>query len=63
MEKNAIDLVKKHKKINIKIEEKAKAYLLIEVDGNNLENLYKDCESINELLKKKHNWRDIVRRQ
>jgi len=50
MEKDAIDFVTKHIKSPIKIEKNIKAHLLIEVDGNDLDLLYKDCEKINSVL-------------
>ena len=36
--------------INFNIQEKVDAYLLIEVDGNNIENLMKECEQIGGVL-------------
>lgn len=50
MEKDAINFVTKHINSPIKIEKNIKAHLLIEVDGNDLDLLYKDCEKINSVL-------------
>jgi len=50
MERKGVEWVTKFDEINFKVEENVKAYLLIEVDGNNLHVLFKDCETINEVL-------------
>ena len=50
MEKDAINFVTKYINSPIKIEKDIKAHLLIEVDGNDLDLLYKDCEKINSVL-------------
>lgn len=57
MERNAIEFVHKHcseSQKNITKEmlsnEDTEAFLLIEVDGNDMENLFMDCEKINEVL-------------
>jgi glycolate oxidase len=47
MERKGVDWVVEHAHLNFKILEHAKAYLLIEVDGNYLDVLYQDCETIN----------------
>jgi glycolate oxidase len=59
MERNAVEFTLKHSpEIQFDIDEKAEAYLLIEVDGNDLDQLFKDCEAINEILEK-HNVLDV----
>ena len=50
MEKDGVDWVVKHEGISFDQKENVKAYLLIEVDGNDMELLYKDCETITEVL-------------
>ncbi len=50
MEKDGVDWVVKNENINFTRKENIEAFLLIEVDGNELEQLYKDCESITEVL-------------
>lgn len=50
MERKGVEWVTKFDGINFKIEDNVKAYLLIEVDGNNLEVLFNDCETINTVL-------------
>ena len=50
MEKDGVDWVVTNENINFTRKENIEAFLLIEVDGNELEQLYKDCESITEVL-------------
>ena len=57
MERNAIEFVHKHgsesqKNITKEMlsDEGTEAFLLIEVDGNEMDNLFTDCEKINEVL-------------
>ena len=51
MERSAIDKAISYLgKTNFKISENTRAQLLIEVDGNYLETLYTDCETINNVL-------------
>ncbi len=57
MERNAIEFVHKHgsesqKSItqDILSKDSTEAFLLIEVDGNEMDNLFTDCEKINEVL-------------
>ena len=51
MERDAIDWVLKFvDDINIVVKDEHKAHLLIEVDGNDMDTLYKDCEVINDVL-------------
>lgn len=52
MERDAITWAINHLKLNMKIEDDIQAHLLIEVDGNDLDSLYKDCEKIAEVLEK-----------
>ncbi len=50
MERDAIDFVLQFVDVKISIKENIKAHLLIEVDGNDLDALFKDCEKITELM-------------
>lgn len=50
MERDAIDWVRKFVEINITVKEEVQAHLLIEVDGNDRDVLYKDCEKISEVM-------------
>jgi glycolate oxidase len=50
MERKGVEWVTKFDGINFKIEDGVKAYLLIEVDGNNMEVLFNDCETIHAVL-------------
>lgn len=50
MEKDGVDWVVKYEGLNFNQKENIKAYLLIEVDGNDLELMYKECEAITEVL-------------
>ncbi len=50
MEKSAVNWSMKFANINLEIEQNTEAILIIEVDGNNLETLYIECEKINEIL-------------
>lgn len=51
MERAAIDWALEYVgDVNIPIDEEVQAHLLIEVDGNHLETLYKDCERIAEVV-------------
>jgi len=59
MERDAIDLTLKHNDINIAVPEWVAAHLLIEVDGNYPETLYKDCDVINAVLEK-HGCGDVL---
>lgn len=53
MERDAIDWTLKFVDgINLNIKPEVQAHLLIEVDGNDLDVLYKDCEKINEVVSK-----------
>jgi glycolate oxidase len=51
MERDAIDWVRKFEpEINVEVGEEVQAHLLIEVDGNDMDVLYKDAEKINEVV-------------
>lgn len=51
MERDAIDWTLKYvDEINVNIEPHHQAHLLIEVDGNDLDQLYADCEQINRVV-------------
>ena len=51
MESSAVQYVINHStNIQFSIEPETNAYLLIEVDGNDIEQLFSDCEHINEVL-------------
>ncbi len=53
MERDAIELTAKYiGETNLPMDEKVEAHLLIEVDGNDMDSLYKDAEKISEVLKK-----------
>lgn len=52
MERDAIDWVRKFVEINITVKDEVKAHLLVEVDGNDMETLYKDCEKISEVMQR-----------
>jgi len=53
MERDAIDFVLKYNDdININIKEDIQAHLLIEVDGNNMEVLMQECETISVIVEK-----------
>ncbi len=55
MERIAIEWAMKYVgEVNIPLDENIEAHLLIEVDGNNMEMLYKDCEKIAEVLSNFH---------
>lgn len=50
MERDAIDFVLRFVDVKINIKPEIKAHLLIEVDGNDLDVLFKECEKITELM-------------
>lgn len=50
MERRGVEWVIQYDAINFKIKDGIEAYLLIEVDGNNIDVLYTECEKINEVL-------------
>lgn len=50
MEKDGVDWVIAHEHISFEQKENINAYLMIEVDGNDLDLMYKECEAITEVL-------------
>lgn len=50
MERDALLFVMKHVDVKIPIKENIQAHLLIEVDGNDKDVLFKDCEKITEVM-------------
>ena len=50
IERDAIDWTLKYTDIKLKINDDVKAHLLVEVDGNDIDILYKDCERIFEVM-------------
>jgi len=52
VERDAIDWTMKYTDISVTISKETKAHLLIEVDGNNMDVLYSDCEKIADVMGK-----------
>lgn len=50
MERDAIDWVMKYVDVSVPVKDEIQAHLLIEVDGNDLDYLFKECEKITEIL-------------
>jgi len=50
MERDAIDFVRKYVEVSLEIPDDIKAHLIIEVDGNDPDALFKDCEKITEVM-------------
>ncbi len=50
MERDAIDYVLKHVDVSLKIADDTRAHLIIEVDGNDPDGLFRDCERITEIM-------------
>ena len=50
MERDAIDWTLKFTDMNVPINEDIQAHLLVEVDGNDMDMLFKDCEKITEVM-------------
>lgn len=50
MERDAIDYVLKYVDVSLVIPDEVKAHLIIEVDGNDTDSLFKDCEKISEVM-------------
>lgn len=50
MERDAIDYVRKFVDVHLTIADDIKAHLIIEVDGNDVDALFKDCERITEVM-------------
>ncbi|POY37474.1 FAD-binding oxidoreductase [Solitalea longa] len=59
MERTGMEWVLKYEEIKFELKDNVEAYLLVEVDGNNLETLRADCEKIGEVLYK-HGCSDIL---
>jgi len=60
MERDAIDIARNYLgNIDTPIDEQVQAHLLIEVDGQDLEALYKECERLNEVLEA-HNTSEVL---
>ncbi len=51
IERDAIDWTMKYSDISINIEDEVAAHLLIEVDGNNMDLLFSDCEKISNVMR------------
>ncbi len=52
MERKGLEWVIEYDKLNFSIHPEAEAYLMIEVDGNDMDTLFGDCEVINNVLEK-----------
>lgn len=52
MERNGVEISAKQLQVAFDFKEGIEAYLLIEVDGNNMDLLMNDCEKINEVLER-----------
>jgi glycolate oxidase len=52
MEREAIVWTMKFTDINVPIKDEIKAHLLVEVDGNDMDTLFKDCERISEVMER-----------
>ena len=50
MERDAIDWVMKYVDVNFPVKDEIQAHLLIEVDGNDMDVLYKECEKISMVM-------------
>jgi glycolate oxidase len=50
IERDAIDWALKYTDVKLQIDDEVQAYLLVEVDGDNMDLLYKDCERIFEVM-------------
>jgi glycolate oxidase len=50
MERRGVEWVKEHDDINFDLQDGIEAFLLIEVDGNNQDVIFADCEKINAVL-------------
>ncbi|MDA9898159.1 FAD-binding protein [Flavobacteriales bacterium] len=50
LERDAIDWTLKFNAINMSINDDIQAHLLVEVDGNDMDTLFKDCEKITEVM-------------
>lgn len=59
MERKGVEWVMQHDAINFDLKPEVSSFLLIEVDGNNMDVLFADCERINEVLEQ-HNCMDVL---
>ena len=54
MERKGVEWVMEHDAINFDLKPEVSSFLLIEVDGNNPDVLFSDCEKVNEVLEQYH---------
>jgi glycolate oxidase len=54
MERKGVEWVIKYDSINFSVQDAEQAFLLVEVDGNNMDVLYAECETINTVFEKHH---------
>jgi glycolate oxidase len=59
MERKGVEWVIEHDAISFDLKPEVSSFLLIEVDGNNLDVLFSDCEKINEVLEQ-HQCLDVL---
>jgi glycolate oxidase len=59
MERKGVEWVKEHDDIAFDLQDGIQAFLLIEVDGNNQDVIFADCEKINTVLEA-HNCKDVL---
>ncbi len=59
MERKGVEWVMEHDAISFDLKPEVSSFLLIEVDGNNMDVLFSDCEKINEVLEQ-HNCLDVL---
>jgi len=59
MERRGVEWVKEYNDIAFNLQDNIQAFLLIEVDGNNQDVIFADCEKINAVLEA-HNCKDVL---
>ncbi|MGI4020587.1 MAG: FAD-binding oxidoreductase [Janthinobacterium lividum] len=59
MERKGVEWVMQHDAISFDLKPEVSSFLLIEVDGNNMDVLFSDCEKINEVLEQ-HQCLDVL---
>lgn len=59
MERKGVEWVMQHDAISFDLKPEVSSFLLIEVDGNNMDVLFTDCERINEVLEQ-HNCTEVL---
>ncbi len=59
MERKGVEWVMEHDAISFDLKPEVSSFLLIEVDGNNMDVLFTDCERINEVLEQ-HNCLEVL---